>query len=213
MLPTIPAGHCGAPEGSGMIGAGRIPARASASRAHTRIPVNSRRRFGLASATSSASDGNSSPSSHSPPNTSADSAPGGRIPASSAAAVAEPLAITPAIPLLSQSVSRDDNASREPEAGQPGDGGRHGPSGHWHRGMLTFARSGFIEYDRVLFFSDAVFAIAITLLAIDLRLLRSTPANEAGIDWHGLISFGISFVVIGLFWLGHHSIFRYIVAL
>jgi uncharacterized membrane protein len=115
-------------------------------------------------------------------------------------------------------VSRDDNASREPEAGQSGEGGRHGPGGHWpgghwHRGMLTFARSGFIEYDRVLFFSDAVFAIAITLLAIDLKVLRPTSTNEFGIDGRGLISFGISFVVIGLFWLGHHSIFRYIVAL
>jgi uncharacterized membrane protein len=122
-------------------------------------------------------------------------------------------------------VSRDDNASREPEAGQSGEGGRHGPGGHWHRGMLTFARSGFIEYDRVLFFSDAVFAIAITLLAIDLKVLPSTKAPRAihghlhhavptsPIDRFGLVSFGISFAVIGLFWLGHHGIFRYIVAL
>jgi len=79
--------------------------------------------------------------------------------------------------------------------------------------MLMFARSGFIEYDRVLFFSDAVFAIAITLLAIDLKVLKPTSTNELGIDARGLVTFGISFAVIGLFWLGHHSIFRYIVAL
>ena len=97
--------------------------------------------------------------------------------------------------------------------------------GRRHPAPFRFARSGFIEYDRVLFFSDAVFAIAITLLAIDLRVpITGKPSNgilcphtaglcKFGIDQPGLISFGISFAVIGLFWLGHHSIFRYIVAL
>ena len=78
----------------------------------------------------------------------------------------------------------------------------------------------------MLFFSDAVFAIAITLLAIDLKVPRSSGLEKAplhcpdtatlchfGIDQPGLISFGISFAVIGLFWLGHHGIFRHIVAL
>lgn len=96
---------------------------------------------------------------------------------------------------------------------EPGEGGRHRPDAHWHRGLFTFTRSGFIEYDRVLFFSDAVFAIAITLLAIDLKVPASTSQNQSIIDGKGLISFGISFVVIGLFWLGHHGTFRYIVAL
>src|SRR5258708_11469542 len=135
-------------------------------------------------------------------------------------------------------------AGRDAAAG-PADGERHGPAaggmgasggmgaevarllarGRRHPAPFRFARSGFIEYDRVLFFSDAVFAIAITLLAIDLRVpITGKPSNgilcphtaglcKFGIDQPGLISFGISFAVIGLFWLGHHSIFRYIVAL
>jgi TMEM175 potassium channel family protein len=113
------------------------------------------------------------------------------------------------------------DASARPRGGQ-----RHGPGGHRNPAPFGFARSGFIEYDRVLFFSDAVFAIAITLLVIELKVPRSSRPHEAipghpqkvipgdfGIDKAGLISFGISFAVIGLFWLGHHGIFRYIVAL
>ena len=70
-----------------------------------------------------------------------------------------------------------------------------------------------IEYDRVLFFSDAVFAIAITLLIVDLRvpdvphlqsgqLLRHTIPQIGG--------FAYSFAAIGLFWLAHHGLFRHI---
>jgi uncharacterized membrane protein len=84
---------------------------------------------------------------------------------------------------------------------------RHGPGGRSAASMWPLARSGFLEYDRVLFFSDAVFAIAITLLAFDLP--KKGLADAAG----GLFSFAISFAVIGLFWLGHHSVFRYITAL
>jgi uncharacterized membrane protein len=75
--------------------------------------------------------------------------------------------------------------------------------------------AGNLEYDRVLFFSDAVMAIAITLLVVDLRVpdVVRNPRDELAADAHRILSFGISFVVIGLFWLGHHHLFRYITAL
>ncbi len=81
--------------------------------------------------------------------------------------------------------------------------------------MYPIARSGFIEYDRVLFFTDAVFAIAITLLAVDLHVPENSHLSFAKQISHAsssLIGFGISFAVIALFWLGHHGIFRYIIA-
>jgi uncharacterized membrane protein len=86
-------------------------------------------------------------------------------------------------------------------------GKRHGLGGRRAISMWPLARSGFLEYDRVLFFSDAVFAIAITLLAFDLGKTNLDQAQA------GLYAFAISFAVIGMFWLGHHAIFRYITAL
>jgi uncharacterized membrane protein len=70
-----------------------------------------------------------------------------------------------------------------------------------------------IEYDRILFFSDAIFAIAITLLIVDLQV-PDAPNLESGTQLRESIprigGFALSFAVIGLFWLGHHSLFRHI---
>ena len=71
----------------------------------------------------------------------------------------------------------------------------------------------------MLFFSDAVFAIAITLLAVDLRVPPSlgrtgmSVGRVIGDAAPSLFGFGISFAVIALFWLGHHGVFRYITAM
>jgi TMEM175 potassium channel family protein len=60
-------------------------------------------------------------------------------------------------------------------------------------------------------FSDGVFAIAITLLVLDL----SVPETAFGDLWRGILhewpayfDFVTSFVTIGAIWLGHHGIFR-----
>lgn len=71
--------------------------------------------------------------------------------------------------------------------------------------------------ERVVFFSDAVMAIAITLLAIDLRLpdvnLKSDADFVTALASIGprYFAFVISFAVIGAYWLAHHRMFRYIV--
>jgi uncharacterized membrane protein len=74
-----------------------------------------------------------------------------------------------------------------------------------------------IGLERLMFFSDAVFAIAITLLALEIRL----PTAEGALTddelltqllslWPKYLAYVISFLVIGTFWLGHHRRFRYI---
>lgn len=75
------------------------------------------------------------------------------------------------------------------------------------------------ETDRTVFFSDAVFAIAMTLLALDLKL----PAVPSDISEQGLndvlrerlpslISFALSFVLVARAWLTHHHHFNAIAA-
>ncbi|MGB9753841.1 MAG: DUF1211 domain-containing protein [Roseiflexus castenholzii] len=70
--------------------------------------------------------------------------------------------------------------------------------------------------ERIVFFSDAVFAIAITLLALEIRLPEAAGLNDAEL-WRALasiypkyLSFMVSFLVIGNFWLVHHRQFGYI---
>ncbi|MEV6846469.1 TMEM175 family protein [Actinoplanes sp. NPDC051411] len=74
-----------------------------------------------------------------------------------------------------------------------------------------------IAAERLTFFADAVIAIAITLLALELPVptgntnhlvLHSLSANRGE-----YISFVISFYVIGFYWAHHHKVFRYVTVL
>jgi uncharacterized membrane protein len=68
---------------------------------------------------------------------------------------------------------------------------------------------------RIEAFSDGVFAIAITLLALD---LRPPPARDAAelvqgllAQWPAYAGFGVSFLLIGVVWINHRVIFSYLV--
>jgi uncharacterized membrane protein len=68
--------------------------------------------------------------------------------------------------------------------------------------------------DRLVFFSDAVFAIAMTLLVVELRV-PDVASAELGSALAELapqyLSFLLSFAVIGAVWMSHHRKFRAIV--
>jgi len=73
------------------------------------------------------------------------------------------------------------------------------------------------QIDRIILFSDAVFAIAITLLIIE---IKAPEVHEGATTWemldqlHHLIpefsAFISSFFVIAIYWRSHHSIFGFV---
>lgn len=75
------------------------------------------------------------------------------------------------------------------------------------------------QIERMILFSDAIFAIAITLLVIELKIPeipKQLVTEDKLID--GLtnlipkfVGFLISFCVIGLFWIIHHRMFGFVV--
>ncbi|MGH7210817.1 MAG: TMEM175 family protein, partial [Acetobacteraceae bacterium] len=79
------------------------------------------------------------------------------------------------------------------------------------------AQREFFKPERVLAFSDGVFAVAITLLVIDLRLPPiPTGGGDAALTdallgmEPKLFIFGLTFIIVGMSWLGHHRKFSYI---
>lgn len=69
------------------------------------------------------------------------------------------------------------------------------------------------DLERLIFFSDGVFAIAITLLAIELHPPENWDRTFAGLAEHlagHIVFYLISFMAIGAFWMTHRFMFRYV---
>ncbi len=63
-------------------------------------------------------------------------------------------------------------------------------------------------------FSDGVFAIAITLLVLELKVPDVKGAGDAGLGpallalWPDYLIYAVSFATIGIMWLNHHALFQ-----
>jgi len=70
------------------------------------------------------------------------------------------------------------------------------------------------ETGRIEAFSDGVFAIAITLLILDVKVPASVgPGNLGGVlleEWPMFLAFLTSFFTIGVMWMNHHRLFTII---
>ncbi|MEP6572332.1 MAG: TMEM175 family protein [Gemmatimonadota bacterium] len=74
---------------------------------------------------------------------------------------------------------------------------------------------GQFDTTRLEAFSDGVFAIAITLLVLEIRVPSHEAILQDGGLWHALLrlwpsylGYLISFVTIGIMWANHHSVFE-----
>src|SRR5215831_10516579 len=72
------------------------------------------------------------------------------------------------------------------------------------------------ETSRIELFSDAVFAIAITLLVLDLIQILHSQSDDDGLlktclhHWQSFLAFIIGFITILVCWINHHVAFEYI---
>lgn len=66
-----------------------------------------------------------------------------------------------------------------------------------------------MDRGRLEAFSDGVFAVAITLLALNLVVAgpgHGTLAHQLGEKWPGYVAYLISFFTIGIIWVNHHAL-------
>src|SRR5918998_1397528 len=83
---------------------------------------------------------------------------------------------------------------------------------------MTETDHGHRELDRLIFFSDAIFAIVMTLLILEIRAPDNVPPDVAATEvpnlvwalWPKFFSYVLSFLVIGTYWIAHHQTFRYV---
>lgn len=93
----------------------------------------------------------------------------------------------------------------------------------WFRSMATTSApsdpaasgSGFgteRNPERLVFFSDAVFAIAVTLLVLEIHPPQDTRQLLQGLAalWPSYLSYAITFLLIGQVWANHHVMFDHI---
>ncbi|WP_446219044.1 TMEM175 family protein [Micromonospora sp. IBHARD004] len=70
---------------------------------------------------------------------------------------------------------------------------------------------------RVEAFSDAVIAVALTVMAVELlQFSPGTPKDKGlgaalGHEWRSYLAYVITFAIVGQIWLTHHNMWRYVV--
>lgn len=82
----------------------------------------------------------------------------------------------------------------------------------------TRSSGAILSTRRIEAFSDGVLSIVITLLVLQLSIpILSDRAADAELNQHllkmipKLISYVISFAVVGIFWAGHHNLFHFVI--
>jgi uncharacterized membrane protein len=74
-----------------------------------------------------------------------------------------------------------------------------------------------MEKSRIAALVDGIFAVAMTLLVLDLKLPEGVKMSSDAEVWRQLLeltgrfsTYTLSFIVLGTFWIGHHSLFHFV---
>jgi TMEM175 potassium channel family protein len=73
------------------------------------------------------------------------------------------------------------------------------------------SRASLVSRGRLEAFSDGVFAVAITVLALDLAVAgpgHGSLAHQLANRWPSFAAYAISFTTIGIIWVNHHGVFK-----
>lgn len=78
---------------------------------------------------------------------------------------------------------------------------------------MAAATTGLSPSVRTEFFSDGVFAIVITLLAVEIRRPEVAPgglSHALAERWPSYLAYILGFLYVGVIWLNHHGLFRHV---
>ena len=74
-----------------------------------------------------------------------------------------------------------------------------------------------MEKSRIAALVDGTFAVAMTLLVLDLKLPEGVETGNDAEVWRQLLelqgrftTYALSFIVLGTYWIGHHSLFHFV---
>jgi uncharacterized membrane protein len=74
-----------------------------------------------------------------------------------------------------------------------------------------------MEKSRIAALVDGIFAVAMTLLVLDLKLPEGVKLSNDAEVWRQLVdlkshfsTYVLSFIVLGIFWISHHSLFHFV---
>jgi uncharacterized membrane protein len=75
------------------------------------------------------------------------------------------------------------------------------------------AEKRWLDVSRIVFFNDAIFAIAMTVLVLNFRVPEGLTGDEPriakllGDQWDDFLAYFLSFAVLAFYWLAHHRLF------
>ena len=67
-----------------------------------------------------------------------------------------------------------------------------------------------ITVDRLAGFSDAFFAVIVTIMVLELKAPEQAAFSDLGPLWPTAISYAVSYLFIAIIWINHHYLMRFV---